>query len=174
MKQGTRFSDKVIAFSLTERSRGARWKDIQNAIKREFQMEPPSERQMRNWYKQYGGGSINAEKLLQESLVKVAKDSTTLAAFTTQQYTIAQVIPQFMNAYREGKDPQIVGTKILLMMVNQMVGDNTYERASMEYESEREERLKTRKLDGWMNQPGKTPPGWTAEAITSEDSEGRR
>lgn len=130
MKRGTRFSEKVIAFVLTERSRGKRWNDVRNAVRDQFQIEPPSERQMRSWYKEYGGGSIDQEKLLRETLIKMARDSTPALALAAQQNVIERGIPRLLQAFeRKGsgfvqkEDPVVVIGLFLLSYLEENLGE---------------------------------------------------
>ena len=139
MKRGTRFSEKVIAFVLTERSRGKRWNDVRNAVRDQFQIEPPSERQMRSWYKEYGGGSILGEKLLRESLVKIARDSTPVAAFAAQQLAIEQGIPALVKAFERKEDPLVAGGVMILSLLEQAVGKK-YDEIVRQYQKMRERR----------------------------------
>ena len=139
MKRGTRFSEKVIAFVLTERSRGKRWNDVRNAVRDQFQIEPPSERQMRNWYKEYGGGLILGEKLLRESLVKMARDSMPVAAFAAQQLAIEQGIPALVEAFQRKEDPLVAGGLMILSMLEQTVGKK-YDEIVRQYQEMRERR----------------------------------
>jgi len=148
-KRGRNFSEKVIAFAVTERSRGVRWKDIRNAAKQEFQIRPPSERQMRSWYDEYNGGSIDLEKMLREALLKATRDSIPAAALATQQLTVQQGIPALLKALRQNKDPRIAGVVMILTTLEQMVGSELYEKGIKEYQQERERRP----ITGWI-EPG--------------------
>lgn len=129
MKRGTRFSEKVVAFALTERSRGKRWNDIINAIRETFHIEPPTERQMRNWYREYGGGTIDQDKLLRESLIKMARESTPVLALAAQQNVIERGIPRLLQAFeRKGtkyvqkEDPAVVIGLFLLSFLEENLG----------------------------------------------------
>jgi hypothetical protein len=129
MKRGTRFSDKVVAFALTERSRGKRWKDVQNAIQQEFQIDPPTERQMRNWYREYGGGTIDQDKLLRESLLKIIRDITPVAALTAQQLAAEKGMPRLLQAlerkgtkYVPKEDPAVVIGLFMLDFLEENLG----------------------------------------------------
>jgi hypothetical protein len=140
MTRGSRFSEKIIAFALTERSRGKRWKDIQNSIKQEFQISvPPTTRQMLNWYKEYGGSAIDQEKILREAQIRVVKDLTPMVAFATQQWAIQQ-IPKVEEARRKNLDPWMVQGVGLLRMFEQTVGSDLYDKVIEEYEQERKQR----------------------------------
>lgn len=145
-KRGRRFSSKVIAFAVTERSRGVRWKDIRNAVKQEFQIRPPSERQMRSWYDEYNGGSIDLEKMLREALIKATRDSISAAALATQQLALQQSIPALLKALRQHKEPRLAGAVMILSTLEQMVGSELYERGIKEYQQERERRP----ITGWL------------------------
>jgi len=130
MKRGTRFSEKVVAFVLTERSRGKRWNDIINAVKETFHIEPPTERQMRNWYREYGGGEINQDKLLRGCLIRIMKDTTPVAALAAQQYLQEKGIPGLLQAfekkgtkYVQKEDPIVVMGLLLLSQLEQNLGD---------------------------------------------------
>lgn len=130
MKRGTRFSDKVVAFVLTERSRGKRWNDIINAVRETFHIEPPTERQMRNWYKEYGGGSIDQEKLLRETLIKIVKDSTPVAALAAQQIALEKGMPRLLQAFEskgmgfvQKEDPAVVIGLFLLSYLEENLGE---------------------------------------------------
>lgn len=129
MKRGTRFSEKIVAFVLTERSRGKRWKDIINAVRETFHIEPPSERQMRTWYREYGGGIIDQEKLLRETLIKITKDSTPLLALAAQQNVIERGIPRLLQAFEkkgsglaQKEDPAVVIGLFLLSFLEENLG----------------------------------------------------
>lgn len=142
MKRGTRYSDKVIAFALTERGRGARWKDIQDGIRQQFQIKPPSERQMRAWYKDFGGGSADPEKLLRETLLKVGKAAIPAAAFATDKLYAEQGVPTLIEVYKQGGDLEVAGAIMILSVLEQRVGTETYEKAVMQYQQMRERRGK--------------------------------
>ena len=148
-KRGHSFSKKVIAFAVTERSRGVRWKDIRNTIKQEFQIRPPSERQMWSWYHEYDGASIDLEKMLREALIKAARDSIPAAALATHQLTTQQGIPALLRALRQNEDPRLAGTVMILSTLEQMVGSEVYEGGIKEYQQER----KRRPITGWL-EPG--------------------
>lgn len=139
MTRGARFPEKVIAFALTERSRGARWKDIQRAIKQEFHIEPPSERQMRTWYKEYGGGSIDPEKMLREALIKVVRGLTPMVAFSTQEWAIQQ-IPTLMKAREQNIDPKVAWGIMILDMLEETVGRDAYDEIVSGYQKTRDAR----------------------------------
>lgn len=62
MKRRSRYPDKVIAYALSMRSRGIKWKQIESGIREAFGIKPPSERQMRDWYKEFSG-SVTGERL---------------------------------------------------------------------------------------------------------------
>jgi len=62
VKRRSHYSDKVIAFALAMRSRGIRWKQIESGIREAFEIKPPSERQMRNWYKEFSG-SVTGDRV---------------------------------------------------------------------------------------------------------------
>ena len=130
MKRGTRFSEKVVAFALTERSRGKRWNDIINAIRETFHIEPPTERQMRNWYREYGGGTIDQDKLLRESLIKMARESTPVLALAAQQNVIERGIPRLLQAfekkgtkYVQKEDAAVVIGLFLLSYLEENLGE---------------------------------------------------
>lgn len=140
MKRGTRFSEKVVAFVLTERSRGKRWSDIINAVRETFNIEPPSERQMRTWYRDYGGGSIDQEKLLRESLIKIVRDITPVAALAAQQTAIQQGMPELLQAFeRKGSgfiqkdDPAVVIGVFMLSFLEKSLGEK-FEEALRRYQ----------------------------------------
>jgi len=130
VKRGTRFSEKVVAFVLTERSRGKRWSDVTNAVREAFQIEPPTERQMRNWYREYGGGAIDQEKLLRETLIKMVRDSTPVVALAAQQNVIERGIPRLLQAFEkkgsgfvQKEDPAVVIGVFLLAFLEENLGD---------------------------------------------------
>lgn len=141
MKRGTRFSEKVVAFVLTERSRGKRWSDILSAVRETFNIEPPSERQMRTWYRDYGGGSIDQERLLRETLIKMARDSTPILALAAQQTVIQRGIPRLLQAFEkkgsgfiQKEDPAIVVGLFLLSFLEENLGDKFDEALRRYYE----------------------------------------
>jgi len=129
MKRGTRFSEKVVAFVLTERSRGKRWNDIVNAVREAFDIEPPTERQMRNWYREYGGGIIDQDKLRRETLIKIARDTTPLMAMMAQERVIEKGIPTLLKAFAskgsgfiQKEDPIVVIGLFLLSFLEENLG----------------------------------------------------
>jgi len=167
MKRRSRYPDKVIAYALAQRGRGTKWKDIVDGIKQEFGIRPPSERQMRDWYKELGGGSADPERLLRESLVQVARATTPLAAFAAQKLAIQQVVPELVEAWRKGESPWIAGGTMIVSMLEQTVGSDTYDAIIRRYQQIREERGE--KLVSLKDQEALLP-GW----IRTEESEERR
>lgn len=147
-----KFSDKVIAFSLTERSRGVRWKDIQNSIRQAFQIQPPSERRMRSWYKEYGGGSIDLERTLREASIKAGRDSMVVAGLATQQLALQQGIPALLKALRQNKDPRVAGAIMILTTLEHMVGSEVYEKGIRKYQQRRKRRSRNVKIAGWLSE----------------------
>ena len=147
MKRNSRFGDKVIAFAVAERRRGVKWKDIVDAIARHFAIKPPTERQMRKWYQEFGVDAVDPEKLLKENLVKVARATTPIAAFATQKYAIEQV-PNLVEAWKQGKDPWIAGGLMVLSMLEQTVGSEKFNRLLDEYQKTRERNIVLGMADG--------------------------
>jgi len=166
-RRGHSFPEKVIAFAVTERSRGVRWKDIRNTIKQEFQIRPPSERQMRSWYHEYDGASVDLEKMLREALIKAVRDSIPAVALATHQLTIQQGIPAFLKALRQNKDPRIAGVITVLSTLEQMVGTELCEKGIRKYQQEG--RRQPVKITGWMNEPPAD-----LESTTKKSAEERR
>jgi hypothetical protein len=170
MKRRSRYPDKVIAFALAERGRGARWKEVSEGITRQFGIKPPTERQMREWYKELGGAS-DPERLLKENLIKVARATIPIAAFTTQKSVIEQV-PNLVQALDEGKDPQVAGGVMILSLLEQMVGSKSFDEILLEYKKQRKG-----DITGWMNEPGhhQTPaPGIEYHSLEECEAEERR
>jgi len=132
LKRKSRYDDKVIAFAVTERRRGVKWKEIVDAIARHFAIKPPTERQMRKWYQEYGIDAVDPEKLLKENLVKVARATTPIAAFATQKYAIEQV-PNLVEAWKQGKDPWTAGGIMVLSMLEETVGTEKFNQILEEY-----------------------------------------
>ena len=132
MKRKSRYDDKVIAFAVTERRRGAKWKEIVDTIAHHFAIKPPTERQMRKWYNEYGVDTADPEKLLRENLVKVARATTPIAAFATQKFAIEQV-PNLVEAWKQGKDLWIAGGMMVLSMLEQTVGSDKFNQLLQEY-----------------------------------------
>jgi len=153
VKRRSRYPDKVIAFALAERGRGARWKEVSEGITRQFGIKPPTERQMREWYKELGGAS-DPEQLLKENLIKVARAAIPIAAFTTNKSVMEQV-PNLVQAVGEGKDPQVAGGVMMLSLLEEMVGSKSFDEIVLEYQKHRKG-----DITGWMNEPGRdtTPP----------------
>lgn len=147
-----KYSEKVIAFSLTERSRGVRWKDIQNSIRQAFQIQPPSERRMRTWYKEQGGGSIDLEKALREASIKAGRDSMVVAGLATQQLTLQQGIPTLLKALRQNKDPRVAGVIMILSTLEHMVGSEVYEKGIKKYQQKRKRRSRNVKIAGRLSE----------------------
>lgn len=141
MKRKSRYDDKVIAFAVAERRRGVKWKEIVDAIASHFAIKPPTERQMRKWYQEFGIDAVDPEKLLKENLVKVARATTPIAAFATQKYAIEQV-PNLVEAYKQGKDPWIAGGIMVLSMLEQTIGTEKFNQLLDEYQKTRKGTIK--------------------------------
>ena len=139
MKRRTLYSEKVIAFAMTERSRGARWKEVTERVSRQFGIKPPTERQMRKWYNEFGGTN-DPERLLRENLIKVARATTPIAAFTAQKYAMEQV-PTLVEAWKEGKNPWVAGGVMILSMLEQTSGTEVFEEILQEYQKTRKGKL---------------------------------
>ena len=77
---------------------------------------------MRNWYREYGVGSINQEKLLRETLVKLVRDSTPLAALVTQQLALEKGIPTLLTALEQQGNPRVAVGLLLLTMLEENFG----------------------------------------------------
>lgn len=168
MKRRSRYPDKVIAYALAERSKGVRWKEITEGIKQTFGIKPPTERQMRDWYKELGGAG-DPERLLRESLVKVARAATPWAAFATQKHLVEQV-PALVEAWKEGKDPWIFGGIMVLSMLEQTTGTEAFNRILEEYQRVRKEEIATgiREQDLYPREISGLPPGWTKEEVDTK------
>lgn len=136
MRRKSRYGDKVVAFAVAERKRGVKWKAIVEAIGRHFGIKPPTERQMRKWFQEFGVDDTDPEKLLRENLVKVARATTPIAAFATQKYLIEKV-PMLVDALNQGKDVWIAGGAMVLSMLEQMVGSEKFNRIVEEYQKTR-------------------------------------
>ena len=136
MKRKSRYGDKVIAFAVAERRRGVKWNEIVDAIARHFAIKPPTERQMRKWYQEYGVDAVDPEKLLKENLIKVARATTPIAAFATQKYAIEQV-PALVEAWKQGQDPWTAGGIMVLSMLEQTVGTDNFNQLLEEYQKTR-------------------------------------
>lgn len=140
MKRKSRYDDKVIAFAVAERKRGTKWKEVVEAIGRHFAIKPPTERQMRKWYTEFGVDAVDPEILIKESLVKVARATTPIAAFATQKYVIEQV-PTLVEAWKQGKDPWTSGGIMVLSMLEQTVGSERFDQILDEYQKTRKEAI---------------------------------
>jgi len=140
LKRKSRYDDKVIAFAVAERKRGVRWKEIVDAIGRHFGIKPPTERQMRKWYQEFGVDAADPEKLLRENLVKVARATTPVAAFATQKFAVEQV-PALVDAWKQGKDPWIAGGVMVLSMLEQTVGSDKFNAILSEFQKTRKGRV---------------------------------
>jgi len=136
LKRKSRYGDKVIAFAVAERRRGVKWKEIVNAIARHFAIKPPTERQMRKWYQEFGVDASDPEKLLKENLIKVARATTPIAAFATQKYAIEQV-PALVEAWKQGQDPWTAGGIMMLSLLEQTVGTEKFDQILDEYQKSR-------------------------------------
>ncbi len=150
MKRSSRYPDKVIAYALAQRSNRVRWKEIQDGIRREFGIRPPSDRRMREWCKEFGGGSNQPEEIFRQTLMEMARAATPWAAFTTQKFVIDQV-STIVDAWRRGEKPWIVGGIIIMSVFEEMVGSDTFEEIIRRYEEARAGRKE--KLAGWINVP---------------------
>jgi hypothetical protein len=85
---------------------------------------------MRTWYRDYGGGSIDQERLLRETLIKMARDSTPVLALAAQQNVIQRGIPRLLQAFEkkgsgviQKEDPAIVVGLFLLSFLEENLGE---------------------------------------------------
>lgn len=140
MKRKSRYDDKVIAFAVAERKRGTRWKEIVEAIGRHFGMKPPTERQMRKWYQEFGVDAEDPEKLLKENLIKVARATNPIAAFAAQKLAIEQV-PTLVEAWKQGKDLWVAGGLMILSMLEQSVGTDKFDQILTEFKENRKDNV---------------------------------
>jgi hypothetical protein len=99
-------------------------------------MKPPTERQMRKWYQEFGMDAVDPEKLLRENLVKVARATTLNAVFTTQKFAVEQV-PTLVEAWKQGKDPWTAGGIMVLSLLEQTVGTKKFNQILVEYQKTR-------------------------------------
>ncbi|MCL0090199.1 hypothetical protein M1O54_07635 [Dehalococcoidia bacterium] len=150
MKRRSQYPGNVIAYALAQRSNRAKWKEIQDGIRREFGIKPPSDRQMREWCKEFGGGSNEPESILRQTLVEMTKASAPWAAFTTQKFVIDQV-STIVDAWKRGEKPWIVGGIIIMSVFEEMVGSEMFDEILRRYEEGRAGRKE--KLVGWINLP---------------------
>ncbi len=157
MKRRSRYPDKVIAFALTERARGTPWKKIAADIRAEFDIRSPSERQMRDWYKEWGAGPSDPEMLMRQTLINTVRAATPAAAFATQRIAVEQGVPALIQAWQQGKDPRIAGGVMILSILEQQVGSEIYDKVVSEYQRIREHRPEG-KITGLLNQITSEPP----------------
>ena len=94
---------------------------------------------MRIWYQELGGGSADPERVLRENLIKIARATTPMAAIATQKLAMEHV-PELIEAWKQGKDPWIAGGVMLLNMLEQTAGTETFDRILEEYRRVRQER----------------------------------
>lgn len=151
MKRRSRYPDKVIAFALTERARGTPWKKIAADIRAEFDIRSPSERQMRDWYKEWGAGPSDPEMLMRQTLINTVRAAAPAAAFAIQKIAIEQGVPALMEAWQQGKDPQVAGGVMILSMLEKQLGSEIYDKAVNEYQRMRENMSGT-ETTGALNQ----------------------
>jgi hypothetical protein len=173
MKRRSRYADEVIAYVLAKRAKNVKWNEIKEGIKQEFGLKPPSERQMRDWFHELGGAASDPDRILRERLVQVTKATTPFAIFSAQKLLFEQGIPELVKAWGQGEDPWIAGGTMLLSMLEQTVGSETYNKIIKQYEQIREQRAE--KLEGLKDQqnhlgPG-LPPGWVRKAETGKEPE---
>jgi hypothetical protein len=173
MKRRSRYPDKVIAYVLAERSKGIRWKEITEGIKQTFGIKPPTERQMRDWYKELGGAG-DPERLLRENMIRVARAATPWAAFATQKNLVEQV-PGLVDAWKEGKDPWIFGGIMVLSMLEQTTGTEAFDKILEEYQQVRQGKIAPgiSDKDLYSQEISNLPPGWIETTVAREEFEER-
>ncbi len=77
-----------------------------------------------------GGGAIDQEKLLRETLIKMVRDSTPVVALAAQQNVIERGIPRLLQAFEkkgsgfvQKEDPAVVIGVFLLAFLEENLGD---------------------------------------------------
>jgi hypothetical protein len=105
---------------------------------------------MRKWYQEFGVDAADPEKLLRENLLKVARATTPVAAFTTQKYAIEQV-PALVDAWKQGKDPWIAGGVMVLSMLEQTVGSEKFNEILNDYQTTRKGDITPTMTDNGVN-----------------------
>ncbi len=167
MKRRSRYADEVIAYVLARRSKGIKWREIKEGIKQEFGLKSPSERAMREWCNEFGGNA-DADRLLKERLIQVTKATTPFAIFSAQRTLFEQGIPELVNAWGRGENPWIAGGTMVLSMLENTVGSDTYETIIKQYQQIREQRVE--KLVGLKDQQGPgLPQGWVRANLSSQE-----
>ncbi len=155
MKRKSRYSDKVIAFAIAERNRGVKWQAITEAVGRHFAIKPPTERQMRKWFQEFEGLE-DPEKILRENLVKVARATAPMAAFTTQKFIVEQV-PGLVEAWKQGKDPWTAGGIMVLSLLERTVGSERFNQIVGEYQKTRKEDMAAVMAEPASKETAETP-----------------
>lgn len=143
MKRGNQYSDKVIAFALAARARGNPWKKIVTDIATEFNTRPPSERQMRKWYKEWGASPSDQETFLKQTMLNTARAAIPAAAYATEKFAIEQGIPELMKALNDSEDPQIAIGMMILSMLEKQLGREIFDNAVSKYQRTRENSSET-------------------------------
>ncbi len=150
MQRKSRYQDKVMAYVLAQRGKGIKWKEIIEGVRKEFDMKPPSERQMRTWWEKFGGSLTDPERILRQNLIEVVRDTTPLAAFTGQKMLV-QKVPELVQAFQRGDDPWIAGGVMVLAQLEETVGSDLYDEIIARYQQSREARKE--RLPGLGGQP---------------------
>lgn len=166
MKRRSRYADEVIAYTLAQRAKGVKWKEVTRGIKEEFGITPPSERQMRDWYMEMGVSSADPERVLRERLLQVTRATTPFAIFTAQKQLFQKGIPELVEAWGRNEDPWIAGGTMVLSMLEQTVGAETYDEITRRYEKVRRQRKE--QPVGIKEQQG-LPPGWVREEARKKE-----
>jgi len=131
----------VVTYAVTERNRGGTWKDIREAIRTRFHIEPPTERIMLQWHKRYGGEqSAGIEVLVTDAAANLAKRALPVAATQTYGALIEEGFPSIIQYYKRGVDLEVAAAIVVLSMLERQFGSRVYEDAVREFQQIRVER----------------------------------
>ncbi|MHC4104639.1 MAG: hypothetical protein ACYSR9_06850 [Planctomycetota bacterium] len=125
MKQGTRYPEKVMVFAVSRRLTGEKWKDVREAIRAEFGIEPPTERRMRDWVNNWGdASSIKAGKYLPFPKVPKRLENIFDKTNEVQQYidVSARTMFSVMNAYQQRVEVKVAWALQLLYIMEETAG----------------------------------------------------
>ncbi len=125
----TRYSAKIKIYVLEQRNKRKKpkWKSLQESIKRQFDIEPPTIRMMQKWEKELDPNDLSAE------FQKDMKKKMPAIAASAELNFAQSLLPTIMNAEAAGEDLEITGWKWFLQFMETQMGSDKFEKVIADY-----------------------------------------
>lgn len=145
-----RYQTDMIAFVIAERTRGSSWKEVGEAVRRRFEIKPPTERQMRTWWKRYGADRSTG---VRDLLIKAFEESTQKMVAQSFRLFCELGIPSLSRMEELGVPGDLAPWLSVMVTLEAQLGSQAFDQLLEEYARWR---LKLQPLaEAGMQQPTK-------------------